>query len=276
MSPGRPAPPEPSGSGPARRPVALITGASSGIGREIARIAAGRGHDLVLVARSEDELVRLAGELAAEHGAEAWVVPVDLSLREGPSTLVEAVDRRGLAVDVLVNAAGFGLYGEFLETDVDVERGMIDLNVGAVTELTKAFARRMAARGSGRIMNVASTAAFQPGPRMAVYYATKAYVLSLSAALAEELEGTGVTVTCLAPGPTETGFQDTARAGASRVFADATTMDAPTVARKGWEAMEKGRAVHVPGAWNRIGATAAGFVPRRLAARIVGWLQPGG
>ncbi|MDX1660234.1 MAG: SDR family oxidoreductase [Gemmatimonadota bacterium] len=256
------------------RTVALVTGASSGIGREIARIAAERGHDLVLVARGEDALAALAGELSHEHGAESTVLPFDLSLREGPSMLVETVDDRDLAVDVLVNAAGFGLYGEFLETDLDVERGMIDLNVGAVTELAKAYARRMAERGSGRILNVASTAAFQPGPRMAVYYATKAYVLSFSVALAVELEQTGVTVTCLAPGPTETGFQHTAGAEGSRVFADATTMDAVTVARKGWEAMAAGRTVYVPGAWNRIGAGAAGWVPRRIAAKIVARLQP--
>lgn len=258
------------------RPVALVTGASSGIGREIARLAASRGHDVALVARSEDALAELAGELSGEHGVEAWVVPADLSLREGPARVVEAVDALGLAVDVLVNAAGFGLYGPFLETDLDAERDMIDLNVVAVTALTKAFAKRMAERGSGRILQIASTAAFQPGPRMAVYYATKAYVLSLSAALAVELEGTGVTVTCLAPGPTETGFQGTAGAGRSRAFADATTMDAATVARKGWEAMEKGRTVRVPGLWNRLGASAAGFVPRRVAAKVVGWLQPSG
>lgn len=258
------------------RPVALVTGASSGIGREIAGVAARRGHDVALVARSVATLAALADDLAARHGAEAWVVPVDLSLPGGPSRVVEAVDALGLSVDVLVNAAGFGLYGPFLETDLDTEREMIALNVVAVTALTKAFAKRMAERGSGRILEIASTAAFQPGPRMAVYYATKAYVLSLSAALAVELEGTGVTVTCLAPGPTETGFRAAAGAGRSRVFAEAATMDAATVARKGWEAMEKGRTVRVPGPWNRLGATAAGFVPRRLAAKVVGWLQPGG
>lgn len=258
------------------RPVALVTGASSGIGREIARVAAADGHDVVLVARSEDALTALAGELDAAHGDRTRVVPADLSLREGVSRVVEAVERSELAVDVLVNAAGYGLYGDFLETEIDAELGMIDLNVGAVTALTKAFARRMADRGGGRILNIASTAAFQPGPRMSVYYATKAYVLSFSAALAVELEGTGVTVTCLAPGPTESGFQDTARAESSKVFADALTMDAATVARKGWDAMRAGRTVYVPGAWNRIGATAAGFVPRRAAAKIVGWLQPGG
>lgn len=271
------------------RPVALVTGASSGIGREIARIAAARGHDLVLVARSEGALAALAGEVADRHGADAVVLPADLSDPGGPAAVVEGVDARGLDVDVLVNAAGFGVYGPYLETDGDAELDMIDLNVRAVTALTKTFARRMAepraegaggaergrrARG-GRILNVASTAAFQPGPRMAVYYATKAYVLSFSAALAVELEGSGVTVTCLAPGPTATGFQDAADAGASRVFAGGG-MDARTVAESGWRAMDKGKAVHVPGVFNRIGATAAGFVPRRFAARAVSWLQPPG
>lgn len=257
------------------RPVALVTGASSGIGREIARVAAERGHDLVLVARGEEALAALSGELSDRHGARASVVPADLSTPEGPGAVVHGVEARALEVDVLVNAAGFGAYGPFLETDGDAELDMIDLNVRALTELTKTFAKRMAARGGGRILNVASTAAFQPGPRMAVYYATKAYVLSFSTALAVELEDSGVTVTCLAPGPTKTGFQDAADAGASRVFAGGG-MDARKVAESGWRAMEKGKAVHVPGVPNRLGATLAGLVPKRFAARAVAWLQPPG
>ncbi|HUF89339.1 MAG TPA: SDR family oxidoreductase [Gemmatimonadota bacterium] len=257
-----------------RRPVALVTGASSGIGLELARVAAARGFDLVLVARTESALRRLAGELERDHGAAACVIPADLSDPGGPASVAEAVAGLGLEVEVLVNNAGYGLYGDFLDTDLAVERDMVAVNVTAPTDLAKRFAGPMVERGHGRILNVASTAAFQPGPRMAVYYATKAYVLSFSIALAVELDGTGVTVTCLAPGPVRTPFRERARVSASRLFSGERGMEAVDVARAGWRGLERGRRLVVPGVWNRVGATVARLVPLSVAARAVALLQP--
>ena len=256
------------------RPVALVTGASSGIGLELARVAAARGHDVVLVARGRDALRALAEELARVHDARAHVVPVDLSTPEGPDAVVAAAADLGLEIDVLVNNAGFGLYGDFLDTDLGVERDMIAVNVAAPTILAKRLAGQMARRGRGRILNVASTAAFQPGPRMAVYYATKAYVLSFSLALSIELEGTGVTVTCLAPGPVRTPFRERARVSRSRLFSGERGGEPADVARAGWTALERGRRLAIPGVWNRLGSVAARVVPLPLAARVVAMLQP--
>jgi short-subunit dehydrogenase len=256
------------------RPVALVTGASSGIGLELARVAAARGHDVVLVARGEDALRALSDELARDHGVAAHVVPADLSAPAGPDAVVAATEGLGLQVDVLVNNAGFGLYGDFVDTDLAIERDMIAVNVAAPTILAKRFARHMVRRGRGRILNVASTAAFQPGPRMAVYYATKAYVLSLSLALSIELEGTGVTVTCLAPGPVRTPFRERARVSRSRLFSGERGGEPAQVARAGWNALERGRRLAIPGVWNRIGSVAARMVPLPLAARVVAMLQP--
>jgi hypothetical protein len=256
------------------RPVALVTGASSGIGLELARVAAARGHDVVLVARGRDALRALAEELARVHDARAHVVPVDLSKPEGPDAVVAAAADLGLEIDVLVNNAGFGLYGDFLDTDLGVERDMIAVNVAAPTILAKQLAGQMARRGRGRILNVASTAAFQPGPRMAVYYATKAYVLSFSLALSIELEGTGVTVTCLAPGPVRTPFRERARVSRSRLFSGERGGEPADVARAGWTALERGRRLAIPGVWNRLGSVAARVVPLPLAARVVAMLQP--
>ena len=261
-------------SGAAGRPVAVVTGASSGIGLELARVAAARGYDLVLVARGEAALRALAEELARDHGAAAHVVLADLALPDGPERVVAAVDALGLDVEVLVNNAGFGLYGDFLDTDLAIERDMIAVNVTAPTALAKRFAIPMARRGRGRILNVASTAAFQPGPRMAVYYATKAYVLSLSLALSVELAGTGVTVTCLAPGPVRTPFRERAQVSASRLFSGERGRQAEEVARAGWDALERGRKLAIPGLLNRAGATAAQVLPSTLGARVVAVLQP--
>lgn len=256
------------------RPIALVTGASSGIGLELARIAAARGYDLVLVARTESALRRLADDIEREHGGSARVVPADLSDPRGPVVVTDAVAALGVDIDVLVNNAGFGLYGDFVETDPAIERDMIAVNVTALTDLANHFARQMVVRGRGRILNVASTAAFQPGPRMAVYYATKAYVLSLSIALAVELDGTGVTVTCLAPGPARTPFRERAGVSASRLFSGERGMEPAEVARAGWRGLERGRRLVVPGPWNRAGATLARLVPLSFAARAVAMLQP--
>ena len=251
-----------------------MTGASSGIGLELARVAAARGHDVVLVARGEDALRALAEEIEREHAAIAHVVPVDLARPDADETIAATIENLGLAVDVLVNNAGFGLYGDFVETDLGIERDMIAVNVTAPTALAKRFAIPMVKRGRGRILNVASTAAFQPGPRMAVYYATKAYMLSFSLALSVELDGTGVTVTCLAPGPVRTPFRERARVSASRLFSGERGREAAEVARAGWTALERGRRLVIPGGWNRLGAGAARVVPLPFAARAVAMLQP--
>jgi short-subunit dehydrogenase len=177
---------------------ALVTGASGGIGLEVARVLAGKGYDLALVARSGDRLEALAAELGG-----ASVVVADLSSPSAPAEVAGAIPD----VDVLVNNAGVGAYGLFADADLGATMAMVALNVGALTELTHRYLPGMLARGSGRILNVASTAAFFPGPLMSVYYATKSYVLSFSEGLAEEVRGTGVTVTALCPGPTATGFQ---------------------------------------------------------------------
>lgn len=258
----------------ARRETALITGASAGIGEELARIMAADGYDLVLVARSRERLETLARELEGAHGVGVRVLPADLSGAAAPAVLAEQVAGLGIEVDVLVNNAGFGLYGPFVAvgseppTDAAREMEMIALNIGALTHLTKLFLPGMVARGRGRVMNVASTAAFQPGPLMAVYFATKAYVLSFSEAIGVELKRTGVTVTTLCPGPTATEFAAAAAMEGSRLFKPGGVMTAAEVARAGYEGMRDGRSVVIPGARNRIMARATRLVPRRTAAAM--------
>jgi short-subunit dehydrogenase len=249
---------------------ALITGASSGIGRELAYVFAADGWSLVLVARRADVLTEVADELKAKHGAEATVVAADLGTKEGVYSLVRAVEEKGLAIDALVNNAGFGLAGPFAELDLDKQLAMVDLNVRAVTALTHAFLPGMVERKRGAVLNVASTAAFQPGPFMAVYYATKAYVASLSEALAEELRGTGVTVTALCPGYTETGFAKRASELQRPRFFSGTlgAGDAREVAEFGYRAMLEGRRVAVPGLRNKLAAWSARFSPRGVVLKI--------
>jgi uncharacterized protein len=244
-------------------PSALVTGASSGIGLEIARILA-KDHDLTLAARSADKLEALAAEIGG-----ARVVAVDLSEVSGPRRLVAELP----AVDVLVNNAGFGDWGTFAtaaETRLDE---MIELNVGALTRLARAYLPGMIERGNGRIMNVASTAAFQPGPLMAVYYATKAYVLSLSEALAEETRGTGVTVTALCPGPTASGFQAGAAMEDSRLVKGRKLPTAAEVAAYAVRAMNRGEVVAVPGFVNKAMAASVRFSPRPVIRRAVHRMQ---
>lgn len=264
---------ETSGAPSERRPAALVTGASSGIGRALAELFAADGHELVLVARSTDVLSALAAELAERHGARAHAVPADLAVRDAPAVIAEESVALGLQITHLVNNAGFAVYGPFTETDGERERDMIRVNVEALTALTKIFVPGMVTRGRGRILNVASTAAFQPGPNMAVYYATKAYVLHFSVALAMELEGTGVTVTTLCPGPTRTAFASRAGMTGSRLFAGGRGMDVARVARAGYDGMRRGEGIVVPGTGNKALALATRLVPRGVAARIARRVQ---
>jgi short-subunit dehydrogenase len=246
----------------------LITGASSGIGLELARVFAKHRHDLVLVARTEPKL-REAAEEARAAGVRAHVIPADLSAPGAVPALIDRVQALGVDVEILVNNAGYGLLGPFVETPFDIERAMIQVNIVALTELTKRLLPGMLARRSGRILNLASTAAFFPGPLMAVYYASKAYVLSFSEAIAAELDGTGVTVTALCPGPTASGFQATAKLGRSRLIAGRRLPTARSVAEAGYDAMMAGRTVFVPGGLNKLTVMMPRVMPRRLMAKIV-------
>ena len=251
--------------------VALITGASGGIGEALARELARRRFDVVLAARSADKLDQVAAAIEREHSVCATVLVSDLTAPGAAADLVERVRKHAGRLDVLVNNAGFGLLGPFRHTDLAIELDMIRLNVDVVTELTKrVLPDLLAARG--RILNIASTAAFQPGPMMAVYYATKAYVLSFSEALASELSGSGVTVTCLCPGPTKTDFQRRGGVEGARLFAIGM-MPAETVARRGVDAMLAGRRLVIPGVANWLGVQAIRLAPRRLPPALVTWLH---
>ena len=251
---------------------ALITGASGGIGLELARIFAANRHDVVLVARSEDKLRELARE-CEQKGVKAHVVAADLAKPEAARTIVDRVAALGLPIDVLVNNAGVGVYGRFVETPLENELESIQVNLVALTALTKRFLPPMIARRSGRILNVASTAAFVPGPLMAVYYATKAYVVSFSEAIANEVEGTGVTVTVLCPGPTATGFQAAANLEGSRIVSLLRKADSSSVAQAGYEAMMAGKVVAVPGLSNKISALTPRLFPRAVVRKVVRAIQ---
>jgi uncharacterized protein len=211
----------------ARRDTVLITGASGGIGLELARVFAREGHDLAISARSLEALVPVQLELASRHHVAVTPVVADLAELDGAERLLDAVRAAGVSPSILVNNAGFGLYGAFAETPLERELQMIQVNVAALVTLTKGCLPAMIGRRRGRILNVASIAGFVPGPRMSIYYATKAFVISFSEAIAEELAGTGVTVTALCPGPTHSRFRETARIERSRVF-DGPVMDALT------------------------------------------------
>lgn len=245
---------------------ALITGASGGIGEAFARVFAREKWNLVLVARSADKLMRLANDLQAQHGVTVQVLVKDLALPNAPDELL--ADLRGTQVDALVNNAGYATYGPFVEVALKTELDEIQLNVATLTHLTKLFLPGMIARGDGKILNVASTAAFFPGPLMAVYYATKGYVLSFSEALAEELRGTGVTVTALCPGPTESGFQQRAAMTDSKLVQNGL-MSSQQVAEQGYRAMMRGQVIHVNGLRNRIQTMLPRFLPRGMVRRMV-------
>jgi uncharacterized protein len=257
------------------RPVALVTGGSSGIGLALARVLAREGHDLVLVARREAELRTIAAELTTKYGAAVTVVVVDLSVPGAARHVADQIEAAGLEVEILVNNAGFGGTGRFAETDAGHEDRMLAVNVVALTQLCKLLLPAMSRRGHGRILNVASTAAFQPGPFMAVYYASKAYVLSFTEALGEELAGTGVTATALCPGVVPSGFGE-----ASGISDHAPLMRSPgaksaeTVAQAGYEGMVRGHRVVIPGLLNKIGVQGLRVSPRRAVTQLVRHLHP--
>jgi len=242
--------------------VALITGASAGLGVEFARQLSKRGHALVLVARRKERLEKLAKELG-----NARAVAIDLSKTSAAQKLIADLEANGEQVDLLVNNAGFGLIGRFAELDAKRSRQMIDLNVGVLTDLCRAVAPGMIERKSSGIINVASTAAFQPGPKMAVYFATKAFVLSLTEALHEELKPHGVKVSCLCPGPTRTEFGEVAGFGGNGMF-DHVAMGPVEVVEAGLKGLDKNHAVVVPGWMNKVTAASNRFAPRSVVRKI--------
>src|SRR5437660_3103014 len=225
---------------------ALITGASSGIGYELTRLFAHDGYNLVLVARNQKQLVQMADELKEKYSVSVTVISTDLSAASAAAEIFTELQQESRGIDALVHNAGFATYGLFSETELDAELQMMQVNMVTLTHLTKLFLPGMLQKRTGKILNVASTAAFQPGPLMAVYYATKAYVLSFSEALANELHGTGVTVTALAPPATRSGFQRRAAMEDSKLV-QGRIMDARTVAEAGYRGWMGGKAVVVPG-----------------------------
>jgi short-subunit dehydrogenase len=249
------------------KPIALVTGASAGLGVEFARQLSKRGHRLVLAARRKDRLEALAKELGNTRA-----VTIDLSKPNAAARLMADLEAAGERVELLVNNAGLGLIGRFASLDAKRLRQMIDLNNGTLTDLCRAVAPSMIKRKSGAILNVASTAAFQPGPNMAVYFATKAYVLSLTEALHEELKPHGVRVSCLCPGPTRTEFGDVAGFGGNGLF-DRVAMDSPQVVEAGLAGLDNNRAVVVPGWMNKIAAASTRFAPRLVVRKIAGSIK---
>jgi uncharacterized protein len=246
----------------------LITGASSGIGLELAKCFAADGCRLILVARSTLALEKLAAELRRENKIEAIVLTADLSLCQTPEQIFSELSAQKISVDILVNNAGFGLHGAFAELSLQRQLEMLQVNITALTELAGLFLPGMIGRRRGGVLNVGSVAGFLPGPSMAVYYATKAFVLSFTEALAEELAGTGLTVTVLCPGPTETNFGQVARGQKLRRI-QTSKMSAETVARRGHRAYRNGKAVAVPGFRNNFLIFLTRIMPRRFVRRLV-------
>lgn len=250
----------------------LITGASGGIGLDLAREFARHGYNLILAARNVDRLQEIAAELR-DTGVRVEVIARDLANAQAAAGLLREIRERGLVVNILVNNAGFGLHGKFAELAVAEQVGMIQLNVTTLVALTRLLLPGMLERKHGRILNVASTAAFQPGPFMAVYYASKSFVLSFSEALAEELRGSGVTVTALCPGPTRTGFGERSGMDKTALFQAAAVMDSAPVARAGFEGCVRGKRLVIPGMMNSLGALGTRLMPRALLTRVIGKMQ---
>jgi len=250
----------------------LITGASGGIGYELAKLFARDHHNLILVARSGDTLDKVAAELRL-LGISAHTYALDLAAPTAPKVLFEQVEGAGMTVDILINNAGFGAFGEFAHMTEEQILGQIQLNITALTELTRLFLPQMLSRRSGRIMNVASTAGFQAGPLMAVYYATKAYVISFTEAVANEVRNFGVTVTCFCPGATHTGFAKRAGNDKTRLFKRLGAMNVERVALDGYRAVMEGRTLAISGAHNWLVAQSTRFAPRKLVTAVSRWIS---
>lgn len=250
-------------------PAVLITGASGGIGEAFAHVAAGDGHPLILVARTEAELHRVRGVVISRYAIPVTIIVLDLSKPGSSEILVNELEARQIAPEILINNAGYGLIGKAAEISREDQLQMIDLNVRALTDLTLRFLPRMILKGSGGIINVASTAAFMPGPNMAVYFATKAFVLSFTDALYEETKGTGVTLTTLSPGPVDTGFQRRAGMKQARALSRVVPKGAMAVAQAGWAGFKEGERLVVPGTMNKLAAYAMRGAPRRMILPVI-------
>ena len=250
----------------------LITGASSGIGWELAKLFASDNSNLVLAARREDRLEELSDLLKSEFGVDVFIMPTDLSKKTAPRQIFSKLRKEGIQIDVLVNNAGFGARGSVLELDTGLQMEMIQVNVAALTHLTRLFLPGFVERGRGGILNVGSLAGFQPGPNLAVYYATKAYVLSFTEALSEEITNPNIKITCLAPGPVRTEFGRKSELDDSLLF-KLSLMDVEPVAKAGYEGFRKGKVIVIPGIKQKITPFMGHFIPRSLVRKIVKSLQ---
>ena len=253
------------------RTVALVTGASSGIGLAFAHILAEHDHDLVLVARRGASLDAIASDLKAKHGITIYVISCDLSDRTSAANIHAEVTRRGINIDVLINNAGFNIYGPFVTTGIDNELNMIQVNVTSLVTLTRLFLQDMIHRKTGQVLNVGSTASFGPAPNVSVYAATKAFVLSFSEALSEEVKGTGVTVSVLCPGSTHTEFASRAGMLGTKIFSG-KLMSAREVAEIGFDAMVRGRMTTITGLANKFQVWSMRFAPRSMVVKIAAGL----
>lgn len=252
---------------------ALITGATSGIGLELAKVFANQDYNLVLVSRNIEQLQKVAAVISKSYNVRVEIIAKDLSLPDSSREIFSELAAKNIDIDVLVNNAGFGIYGKFAESSLERQLGVIELNIKALTSLTGLFLPKMIKNKRGKILNVASTAAFQPGPLMAVYYASKSYVLNFSEALRSELKGTGIYVTALCPGPTRTNFQSLDKNFSNtRLFKSGFFMTAEQVALCGFSGLMKNKAVVIPGFRNKVLAIAAQVSPRNLVTSISHWL----
>ncbi len=252
---------------------ALITGASGGIGLELAKVHASKGDNLVLIARNQAKLEELKAELEKEHKIEVIIIAKDLSSPNAAQDVYNETTQKDIRVDFLINNAGFGDFGMFYDTDWEKEHKMIELNITALTQFTKLYLKDMVKRNSGKIMNVASTAAFQPGPTMAIYYATKSYVLHFTEAIANELKGKNITVTALCPGATESGFQAVAEMEDSKLVKGKKLPSSKIVALYGYKAMMKGKTVAIHGFMNAVLANSVRFMPRKMVTSVTRSIQ---
>ena len=253
---------------------ALITGASSGIGLELARRFAGDGYDLVIIARREDLLNKVAKEIMENFGVKVSVMPKDLTEKDSTLEIFKKLEKEGKEINVVVNNAGFGAVGEFTELDYERQINMIDLNINSLVSLTRLFLPGMIKKNYGGILNVGSLAGFQPGPYASVYYATKAFVLSFTEGLKEELKGTNIKVSCLSPGPTDTEFLEISSIDESSLFKFGT-MRAREVAKEGYDGFKNGKTIVIPGLLNNLLPCLVRITPRILARKITGVLNRG-